>query len=92
MAIYKYNRYKIQIGPDSKKTQGLEVGDVVRRQYFNKPNAIYSLMVVLETGVDVIGCKDSPYFIGALLEGDEPKADEFWIWFRWEEIIFTTTA
>ncbi|MBF0577374.1 hypothetical protein [Dysgonomonas sp. GY617] len=76
MAIYKYNRYKILISPDSKKTQGLEVGDVVRRQYFDKPNAIYSLMVVLETGVDVIGSKDSPYFIGALLEGDEPKTGE----------------
>lgn len=76
MATYKYNKYKILISTDSKKTQGLQIGDVVRRQYFDNPNLIYSLMVVLETGIDVIGGKDSPYFIGALIEGDEPRTGE----------------
>lgn len=77
------------ISPDSKKIQGLEVGDVVRRQYFDKPNTIYSLMVVLETGVDMIGGKDSPYFIGALLEGDEPKSGELLDFVRVTSLINT---
>ena len=76
MAKYEYNRYKIIIDPESKKTQGLRIGDVVRRQYFDTPNLIYSLMVVLETGVDIIGDKESHYFVGALLEGDVPKSGE----------------
>jgi len=76
MAFHPYNKYKILIDPKSKKTQGLRVGDIVRRQYFDNPNLIYSLMAVLETGIDVIGGEDSPYFVGALLEGDEPKNGE----------------
>lgn len=73
MSIYSYNKYKIIIDPESKKTQGLHIGDVVRRQYFDRPNLIYSLMVVLDIGVDLINGKESYYFIGALLEGDEPE-------------------
>ena len=76
MAKYEYSKYKIIIDPESKKVQGLRVGDVVRRQYFDNPNLIYSLMVVLEVGTDSINGKDSHYFIGALLEGDEPKTGE----------------
>lgn len=76
MALFTYSKYKILIDPESKKTQGLQVGDVVRRQYFDCPNLIYSLMVVLETGRDIVREKESPYFIGALVEGDEPQQGE----------------
>ena len=76
MSVYHYSKYKILIDPESKKTQGLQVGDVVRRQYFDTPNLIYSLMVVLETGSEIIREKESHYFIGALIEGDEPKNGE----------------
>ena len=76
MALYSYSKYKILIDPESKKTQGLQVGDVVRRQYFDNPNLIYSLMIVLETGSDIVREKESPYFIGALVEGDEPQQGE----------------
>lgn len=76
MALYPYSKYKILIDPESKKTQGLRVGDVVRRQYFDNPNLIYSLMVVLDTGSEIVREKESHYFIGALIEGDEPKNGE----------------
>jgi hypothetical protein len=76
MATYHYPKYKILIDPDSKRIQGLRTGDVVRRQYFDHPNLIYSLMIVVETGIDVIADKESSYFIGVLLEGDEPKTGE----------------
>ncbi|MDL2320704.1 hypothetical protein LJC45_06200, partial [Alistipes sp. OttesenSCG-928-B03] len=73
MANVDYPLYKIVIDPESKKTNGFQVGDVVRREYYDHPNLIYSLMVVMETGVDIIGGKDSHYFIGALVEGDAPQ-------------------
>lgn len=76
MALKNISKYKILIDSSSKKTQGLRVGDIVRRQYFDNPNLIYSLMVVLDTGTDVIGGNESAYFIGGLLEGDEPKTGE----------------
>ncbi len=76
MSVYRYSRYKIRIDADSKKTQGLQVGDIVRRQYAERNSSIYSLMAILETGIDVIGEKESPYFIGALLDGDEPQSGE----------------
>ena len=76
MALNRYSRYKIIIDPESKKTQGLRIGDVVRREYFDTPNLIYSLMVVLDEGVDIIGDKESHYFIGALLEGNKPVNGE----------------
>lgn len=76
MARYDYSRYKIRIAPDSEKRQGLLAGDVVRRHYTDRKRSVYSLMVVLETGDDQIettnGIGISPYFIGALLGGDEP--------------------
>jgi hypothetical protein len=76
MAVYRYSTYKIRIAPDSHKTQGLRAGDIVRRQYFDRNKVIYSLMCVLETGVDVIEGKDSAYFTAALLDGDEPRNGE----------------
>lgn len=76
MARYNYNRYKIRIAPDSRKMQGLATGDIVRRHYADRDRTIYSLMVVLETGEEHIETPDgislSPYFVGALLDGDEP--------------------
>lgn len=76
MALNRYSRYKIIIDPASKKKQGLRPGDVVRRQYSDHPDLIYSLMVVLDTGVDVISGQESHYFIGALVEGNEPRNGE----------------
>lgn len=76
MSKYNYPQFKIIIDPDSKKTQGLRTGDIVRRQYFDNPNLIYSLMIVLNTGIDIINDKESHYFIGGLVEGDEPKKGE----------------
>lgn len=81
MAVYNYKKYKISLNHDSKKVQGLKTGDIVRRQYFDGKNVIYSLMCVLDYGTDVrlneYGKQlEIPYFIGALLEGDEPKQDE----------------
>lgn len=84
MAVYSYRKFKVSISEDSKKTQGLHVGDIVRRQYFDSPNLIYSLMCVLETGTDTVTViengesvqKERPWFIGALLEGDAPMSGE----------------
>lgn len=43
-------KYQILVAPDSKKVQGLRTGDIVRRQYFDGINIIYSLMCVLAYG------------------------------------------
>ena len=69
MALNKYSRYKIIIDLESKKIQGFRVGDVVRSQYKDSQHHIYSLMVVLEVGSDLINSKESHYFVGTLLEG-----------------------
>lgn len=80
MSVFDYKKYKISLRSDSKKTQGLQTGDIVRRQYFDSKNLIYSLMCVLDYGVDKIvdsnEIKEQPYFIGALLEGDAPQQSE----------------
>lgn len=76
MSVYSYERYKIRIAPDSHKTQGLQPGDIVRRQYVDRNSSIYSLMAVTDNGIDVINGKESPYFIGALLDGDIPRSGE----------------
>ena len=80
MSLITYQKYKISIDPESKKTQGLQVGDIVRRQYVDGVNTYYSLMSVLSVGVDnkVINgeTKQSPFFIGALLDGDVPLNGE----------------
>ncbi len=49
-APVKLSKYQILIAPDSKKVQGLQTGDIVRRQYFDGSNVIYSLMCVLAYG------------------------------------------
>lgn len=81
MALNRCSQYKIVIAPDSKKRQGLQTGDVVRRQYTDGEITRYSLMVVTATGTDAVAGPDgaelaSPYFIGALLEGDQPRDGE----------------
>lgn len=80
MSKYVFGRYKIKLDATSKKVQGLRVGDVVRRQYFDYPNLIYSLMVVLEIGFDNVVVngvtKQSHYFIGALMDGNEPESGQ----------------
>lgn len=76
MSVYSYERYKIRIAPDSHKAQGLQAGDIVRRQYVDRNSSIYTLMAVTDTGIDVIDGKESPYFIGALLDGDIPRNGE----------------
>lgn len=81
MAVIDYKKYKVSINPDSSKTQGLHIGDVVRRQYFTGKDVVYSLMCVLETGETEIELTDGqkqiqPWFVGALLEGDAPQTGE----------------
>lgn len=81
MSLQNNGKYKICISPKSAKRQGLRRGDVVRRQYFDGQNIIYSLMVVLETGIDRITTQegdeqDSAYFIGALIDGDIPRSGQ----------------
>lgn len=84
MAVYRYRKFKISISEDSKKVQGLRVGDIVRRQYFDSPNLIYTLMCVLAVGVDKIKVEDNgvikeksrSWFVGALLEGEVPSSNE----------------
>lgn len=76
MSVFSCEYYKIRVAPDSAKTQGLHPGDIVRRQYVDRNGSIYTLMGVTEIGIDVIDGKDSPYFIGSLLDGDAPKNGE----------------
>lgn len=92
MSRYDYNRFKIRIAPDSGKRQGLHVGDVVRRQYADGTQTFYSLMVVLATGEDSMQLPDgrnasSPYFIGALLDGDAPKDGELLDFIRLSSLL-----
>lgn len=35
MAVFQYKKYKISLSPNASKLQGLRVGDIVRRQYFD---------------------------------------------------------
>lgn len=77
MALVDYKKYQVFINSDSKKVQGLRTGDIIRRQYFDGTNTVYSLMCVLSYGVERIknastGLYDErSYFIAALLEGNE---------------------
>lgn len=73
MAVFPYRKFKISLAPNSSKLQGLRVGDIVRRQYFDNQlernddgsysgknvGTIYSLMCVLEVGIDLIPQFDS---------------------------------
>ena len=74
MAVFNYRKFKVLQNADSKKTQGLRTGDIVRRQYFDGTNTMYSLMCVLDYGTDAE--TNQPYFIGALLEGDAPATGQ----------------
>ena len=82
MAIYTFKTYKISLHHDSKKTQGLRTGDIVRRQYFDGTHLIYSLMCVLSYGEEETVDSNTNeivsrnYFIGALLEGDVPQSEQ----------------
>ena len=81
MSLTNYPKFKISINPDSKKTQGLQPGDIVRRQYSDGISTIYTLMVVLAVGFDEVPndkgvIVKSHYFIGALLEGDIPNSQQ----------------
>lgn len=81
MALVEKTKYKISIDPKSKNTQGLQVGDIVRRQYSDSGNTIYSLMAVVGTGTDTVLDENNEevsrhYFVGVLLDGDEPKNGE----------------
>lgn len=84
---FEYKKYKVSIDADSEKTQGLQTGDIVRRQYYltGATENIYSLMCVLDYGSDSVTTTDedgnettgdSSYFIGLLLEGDEPESGQ----------------
>lgn len=80
MSVYRYSKFKILTDPQSKKKQELETGDVVMREY-SDDHKVYSVMIVLETGTDQITSpegeeQESPYFIGALIDGDEPQNGE----------------
>lgn len=82
MALFNYKKYKVSLRHDTKKTQGLKTGDIVRRQYFDGKNLIYSLMCVLSYGTEETVDEETQeivernYFIGALLEGDVPSSDQ----------------
>ena len=82
MALFNYKKYKVSLRHDTKKTQGLKTGDIVRRQYFDGKNLVYSLMCVLTYGKETVVDEETQeiverdYFIGALLEGDAPSSDQ----------------
>lgn len=82
MAVYQYRKFKVSLHPDTNKSQGLQTGDIVRRQYFDGKNVVYSLMCVLSYGNEQIvneetnEIEERAYFIGALLEGDAPQTEE----------------
>ena len=78
MSVFRYPTYKIRIAPDSQKTQGLQAGDIIRRQYAERERTVYSLMCVTETGTELVGDKDAPYFIGACWTGTNRRAVNCW--------------
>ena len=92
MSVFRYSKYKVRIDPDSQKTQGLHVGDIVRRQYAGRERVVYSLMCVTETGTELVGDKEAPYFIGALLDGDEPQSGELLDFVRSTNLFDTTRS
>ena len=86
MSEYICPKYKIRIDPDSHKTQGLQAGDIVWRKYEARDRSVYSLMAELGSGVEVISGKDSPYLVGALVDGDEPWSGEVMAFVRFTEL------
>lgn len=68
MSIPTNRKFKVSLKPESAKgqpdgkggkTQGLKTGDIVRRQYFDGKNVIYSLMCVLDYGVEEIAVEEA---------------------------------
>lgn len=68
MSIPQIRKFKISLKPESAKgqpdgkggkTQGLRTGDIVRRQYFDGRNVIYSLMCVIDYGVDKVNVEEA---------------------------------
>lgn len=81
MSVFNYRRFKVSVSEESKRVQGLQTGDIVRRQYYDGTNIVYTLMLVLSSGVEQVVNEDlqtvsRPYFIGALLEGDVPSSSQ----------------
>lgn len=76
MSVFNYKKYRILLNADTKKIQGLRTGDIVRRQYYDGNNSIYSLMCVLGYGEANVDGKAQSYFDGALLEGNHPQTSE----------------
>ncbi len=82
MALYEYKKFQILLNSDSDKTQGLQTGDIVRRQYIDANGVVYSLMCVLDYGIEKITDEETgetttqSYFIGALLDGSDPQQGE----------------
>lgn len=68
MSIPKIRKFKISLKPESAKgqpdgnggrTQGLRTGDIVRRQYFDGHRIVYSLMCVVDYGVEVLTVEEA---------------------------------
>lgn len=92
MSVYSYKRYKISLSTNSSKTQGLVPGDIVRRQYIDHQLAknadgtysgstvgtIYSLMCVLETGIDLVSKTDKDGNIIVDEQGNIVKEQSQW--------------
>ena len=80
MAIVDLKKFKISSVADAKSRNTLKAGDIVRRQYFDGQDSIYTVMYVESVGEDKVvengESKVSSYFIGLLLYGDEPKSGE----------------
>lgn len=92
MSVFRYPTYKIRIAPDSQKTQGLQAGDIIRRQYAERERTVYSLMCVTETGTELVGDRNAPYFVGALLDGDEPQGGELLDFVRVTNLLDTARS
>lgn len=69
MANVSLSRFEIAMGAESSKIQGLRVGDVVMRKYYDNTTQFYSLLLVERIGNTPT---KGDYFIGKLLDGDEP--------------------
>ena len=76
MAVTKYKKYKISLNPDTKKIQGLRVGDIVRRQYYDGKNVIYSLMCVLDFGETEIVTEEPVVTEGGKNDNTAPNSTE----------------
>lgn len=69
MAQLVLDRFKIDMGAESSKVQGLHVGDIALRKYYDNTTQYYSLLLVDGVGTTL---EDGDYFTGKLLDGMEP--------------------